>query len=339
MNDNIDLIRKIAPEILPLIEKRYDILNTIRYYQPIGRRLLAEKLGIGERNVRNEIENLKSMGLVTITENGMYIVPEVEDIIENLSHIVYDIKGLVDVQKEVKSILQAKDVFIVPGDADKNPLVLKEIGKLASKIILPYLSDIKTIAVTGGTTVKEVVDSFPKLNYKNILVVPARGGIGQEVEKQANTLASELAKKIGGSYKLLHLPDNMDEEVYKLIIKQKDIIDVLNDINRADMLLFGIGNAIEMAKRRRFDDSLISILNNVGAIGEIFGYYYNKNREIVYSTTTIGIKLETLKNIKYMIGVAGGKHKAQAILSLGDIRYQTIFVIDEGIAEEIIRYK
>lgn len=37
-----------------------------------------------------------------------------------------------------------------------------------------------------------------------------------------------------------------------------------------------------------------------------------------------------------MIGVAGGSHKAEAILSLGEIKNNTIFVIDEGIARKIM---
>lgn len=336
MNDELILLKKMLPEAIELLEKRYDILNAIKYYQPIGRRLLSEKLNIGERYVRNEVEVLKEIGLLKVTENGMYLTHEAQDIIEKISHIVYDIKGLNDVQKKVRDILGAKEVYIVPGDADKNPIVLKEIGKIASNIIINLLNDVKIVALTGGTTVKEVVDSFPRVNYKDILVVPARGGIGQEVEKQANTLAANLAIKIGGKYKLLHFPDNVDKDMYDIVIKKKEILDIINDINNAQLLVYGIGSAIEMARRRNFDEMLINKLKKVGAIGEIFGYYFDKNKNIVFSTTTIGIRYESLNNIKYLIGVAGGKHKAEAMLSLGEICKKSIFVIDEGIAYEIL---
>lgn len=338
MENQFDYIKKLVPEMLSLFEKRHGVLKSIKYYQPIGRRMLSEKLNLPERYIRNEVEILRGLGLVSITEHGMFLTQEGEDLLEKLSNIVYDIKGLEDIRLKVKDILEAKDVYIVPGDADVNPFVLKELGLLAGKVILSLLNDVKIIAVTGGQTVKEVVDNFPSCSHKNILVVPARGGIGQEVEKQANTLAAKLAKKLGGNYKLLHLPDNMDEEVYNLIIKKDEIQEIINDINNADMLIFGIGNAIEMAKRRKFTEEMINKLKEVGAVGEIFGYYFDNRREIVYCTTTIGIKLEKIKNIKYMIGVAGGAHKADAILSLNGIRAQTIFVIDEGIAKRILNY-
>ncbi|AZT90300.1 sugar-binding transcriptional regulator [Caldicellulosiruptor changbaiensis] len=339
MEDFLELLKRVTPEVIEIFERRYDILKNVKYYQPIGRRMLAERVKLSERIVRNEVDILRSLGLLTITENGTFLTNEGEDILEKLSNIVYDIKGLEALRERVKDILGAKDIIVVPGNADTNPYVLRELGIAAGKVILSLLPEVKIIAVTGGQTVKEVVDNFPRCSFKDILVVPARGGIGQEVEKQANTLAASLAKKLGGKYKLLHLPDTMDEEIYKLIVRKEEVQDVLNDINNADMLIFGIGNAIEMAKRRKFGEEMIEKLKEVGAIGEIFGYYFDKEGNIVYSTTTVGIKLEKIKNIKYMIGVAGGAHKAEAILSLNGIKHNTIFVIDEGIARRILSIK
>ncbi|WAM34890.1 sugar-binding transcriptional regulator [Caldicellulosiruptor morganii] len=339
MDDFIEILKKITPEVVEILERRYDVLKNVKYHQPIGRRMLSEKLKLSERIVRNEVDILRSLGLLKITDNGTILTNEGEELLEKLSNMVYDIKGLESLRQTVKDILGARDVFIVPGDADTNPYVLKELGNVASKVILPLLQNVRIIAVTGGQTVKEVVDNFPVCSFKDILVVPARGGIGQEVEKQANTLAANLAKKLGGRYKLLHLPDTMDEEIYNLIAKKEEVQDVLNDINNADMLIFGIGNAIEMAKRRKFSQEMINKLCQVGAIGEIFGYYFDREGNIVYSTTTVGIKLEKIKNIKYMIGVAGGAHKAEAVLSLNGIKHSSIFVIDEGIARRIVDIK
>lgn len=195
MESYFECLKKIAPEIVEIIEKRYEILKNISYYQPIGRRILAEKLNLTERIVRNEIDILRNLGLINVTESGTILTNEGEDILEKLSNIVYDIKGLEDVKARVKEILKAKDVYVVPGDADLNPYVLKEIGILASKVILTLIEDVKIIAVTGGQTVKEVVDSFPTCSFKDILVVPARGGIGQEVEKTGKYTCGKSGKK------------------------------------------------------------------------------------------------------------------------------------------------
>ena len=40
------ILRNVAPEIIEILEDRYNILNVISYMQPIGRRSLSNKLNI-----------------------------------------------------------------------------------------------------------------------------------------------------------------------------------------------------------------------------------------------------------------------------------------------------
>ena len=62
----LELQKKIVPELVEVLEKRYNVLRTIYYNQPIGRRMLASELDLGERVVRNEIDLLKSQNLIRI---------------------------------------------------------------------------------------------------------------------------------------------------------------------------------------------------------------------------------------------------------------------------------
>ncbi len=57
----------------------------------------------------------------------------------------------------------------------------------------------------------------------NVMVVPARGGMGRAVETQANTLAAEIARKIGGHHRLMHLPDHMDAAAMQEMCKLPEI--------------------------------------------------------------------------------------------------------------------
>ena len=71
MQEILKLQKKIIPELVELLEKRYNILSTIYYNQPIGRRILANKLNLGERVVRTEINFFKEQGLIEIHTPGM----------------------------------------------------------------------------------------------------------------------------------------------------------------------------------------------------------------------------------------------------------------------------
>ncbi len=64
------LLKKIVPELIEVYEKRYTILRNVYNLQPIGRRTLASRLGMGERTVRNETEFLRNAGLLEISPWG-----------------------------------------------------------------------------------------------------------------------------------------------------------------------------------------------------------------------------------------------------------------------------
>ncbi len=56
MQEILDLQRKIVPELVEVLEKRYNVLRTIFYNQPIGRRMLASELNLGERIIRKKMK-------------------------------------------------------------------------------------------------------------------------------------------------------------------------------------------------------------------------------------------------------------------------------------------
>lgn len=337
LEDILKIQQKIVPELVELLEKRYGILRTIYYNQPIGRRVLANNLGIGERIVRSEINFLKNQNFIEINTPGMTITKEGEEIIDKLKDFIHELKGLSEIEKFIKENLKLKKVVVVPGNLDEDRTIINEIGRAAANYLKGIIQDNSIIAITGGSTIKEVIDNVPKIsNLKNVLVVPARGGMGINVETQANTLAAKLASKMDGRYKLLHVPDNLSDKAMSTIMKEKDISDILETVYNADILIYGIGRADKMAKRRNLLQDGLDKIQEFGAVGEAFGYYFNKEGDIVYSTPSIGIKNEEIEKIETLIAVAGGKNKAEAIISTQKNSCNSILITDEGAAREVM---
>ena len=336
MQEILELQRKIVPELVEVLEKRYNVLRTIFYNQPIGRRMLASELNLGERVVRNEIDLLKSQNLIEINTPGMTVTKDGQHILEGLKEFIHQIKGLNDIEKSIKSFLGLKDVVIVPGNVEENPATFKELGKAAANYIKNIIKDNDIIAITGGSTIKEVVEEFPKVNnFSNVLVIPARGGMGRKVESQANYLAASLANKVNGTYKLLHIPENISTEVIEGLLKEKQIKEVIENIHNADILIYGIGNAIHMAKKRGLSEGYISKLEGLGAIGEAFGCYFNKESQVVLENTPIGININDAKKINTHIAVAAGKNKVEAIIATEMNNSNAVLVTDEAAARKI----
>ena len=341
MQDILKLQQKVVPEMVDLLEKRYKILRTIYYNQPIGRRVLSNLLDMGERIIRTEISFLKSRNLIEINTPGMTITEEGGEIINKLKDFIHEVKGLSELENYIREKLNLKEVIVVPGDMDEDKTIISELGKVAAQYISGIIKDNYTIALTGGSTIKEVVDNLPKItNLKNILVVPARGGMGGNVETQANTLAANFANKIRGSYKLLHVPDNLSSSVIKSLLNEKDIKEIKDNIDNSNTLIFGIGRAEEMGKRRGLTLEQLNKLEKIGAVGEAFGYYFNGVGEIVYLTPTIGINMENIKKINTAVAIAGGQSKAEAIVSIevnnNKNNKNNVLITDEGAARRIL---
>ena len=186
LQEILKLQKKIVPELIEVLEKRYNILRTIFLNQPIGRRVLANELLLSERVVRTEVSFLKGQGLIQINTAGMNVTSAGEEIVDKLSEFIHEVRGLSEIEKGIKTALNLKDVIVVPGDINVNQSVLKDIGKAASNYLRKIIKANSIIALTGGTSVKEVVEAFGSIrNVPNVLVVPARGGLGRNVETQA----------------------------------------------------------------------------------------------------------------------------------------------------------
>lgn len=339
MNNILSLQQRIIPEMIELLKKRYKILKSIYYNQPIGRRALSQELNMGERIVRTEVSFLKEQGLVDINSIGMMITEDGENILEKLEEMIHEISGLSNIEETLQKYLGIYKVKVIPGDIENDNTVLKEMGRIAANYIKSLIEDNYIIAVTGGSSVAQVVDNFPKINKNNLLVIPARGGIGRIVETQASTLASKLALRIGAGYKLLHVPDNLSRDALETMLNEPDIKDTVEKISKSNILIFGIGRADEMAKRRGLSDDEINELLQKGAVAEAFGCYFNKSGDIIYKTPTMTLDFEDVKNIEHIVAIAGGKSKAQAVEAVKTRNPNMVLVTDEGCALELLKLK
>ena len=52
MESDFSLIKALVPDVLKILRRRYLILEQIGLDAPVGRRTVAQKLGLSERNVK-----------------------------------------------------------------------------------------------------------------------------------------------------------------------------------------------------------------------------------------------------------------------------------------------
>jgi central glycolytic genes regulator len=333
MDKLLSLQPKIVPELVPILLSRYQILRTIRLLQPIGRRALADYLHFQERKIRKEVDLFKDQGLIAVNIAGMQVTPTGEVLLGELEEYVRELQGLHNIEERLQALFGVGQVIVISGDADANPSVKKDMARVTAEYLRRHLEDGAILAVTGGTTLAEVAAALSVPGgKKEITVLPARGGLGEEVEIQANTVAANIAKGLGASYRLLHVPDDLQAETVQSIINEPKIKEIIELLHQAGMVLHGIGSAAEMARRRGMSDAQIDQLMQQGAVGEAFGYYFDSNGAVIHSTSSVGLQLSDLGSIREVIAVVGGRSKAPAVKAVLSHSTRNGLIIDEGAA-------
>lgn len=338
MHSFFEIQKKLLPDFLPTLKRRSDILHYIGFMEPVGRRSLSSSLGLTERVLRGEVTFLKEQKLIAVTSVGMSLTHEGREILSELGTIIREISGIQVLEKRLQKHLGASKVIVVSGDVDESPWVKSELGKACAKCMKTILSGENIIAVTGGSTMAAVAEMLTPEPNKQMLFVPARGGIGEDIQNQANVICAKMAENTHQKHRMLYVPDQVSHESYETISREPLIHEVLHLIKSASIVLHGIGDAITMAERRKTNGTDLDRLKREHAASEAFGYYFNEDGQIVHKVQTVGLQLDDLKKVEGVIAVAGGTSKAKAIQAyMKQAPSQTILITDEGVARQLLQ--
>ncbi|MCO7125054.1 hypothetical protein NIE88_04605 [Sporolactobacillus shoreicorticis] len=339
MEHLLDLQKRLIPDVLDIMSSRYRILQSLHFLQPIGRRSLSSHLGMTERVLRGEVTFLSQQGLIQMASSGMYLTENGEAIVKALGTVMKNISGLKNMEKQLEEVLGVSKVVIVSGDSDQYATVKNEMGLACVKEIERALGAVNIIAVTGGSTLAAAAEMMHPLRkaHQDLLFVSARGGLGEKVENQANTICAKMAEKAEGRYHLLHVPDQLSDESYHSLMEEPSIHRVLQHVRRATIIVHGIGDAKTMAIRRHSGEEILKRVDTEHAVAEAFGYFFDQTGRVIHKVQTIGLQWEDLFGAHAVIAVAGGKSKAEAIQAYFKKGPDSVLITDEGAAQEILK--
>lgn len=334
------ILQKVLPEAFETMLRRYHILDVINREEPIGRRLLSERVHLTERIIRKEVDALKINRLITSSSAGMSLTIDGHDTLDELSELLESYTQFYEMEKELAKRLDIQACVIIPGNLDEDSTVLPKMADQTVEIMNRLLGDKKQIiSVMGGTTLNEVANYMDSDLGKNreLLFVPARGGLGDDPMIEANVIAQRMAQQTGGQFHGLYAPEYVHEQIYQELLKEPEIKNTLQLVESASLILYSIGNPIEMAKRRGLNESTLQLLIDKKAVAEAFGEFIDKDGNIVYKLSNIGLQSSSLKKIEHIVTVAGGSKKANAIKSyLKTAPSHTWLITDEAAANKIL---
>lgn len=304
------------PDVYHELMKRYKLLSMIGQYQPIGRRTLSKKLAMSETILRKEIEVLKAQKLIAIHQNGMSLTAKGEETISELTLLIREKESLEVSEKELADVLGIEKCIIVPGNVDTDFSAFELLGKKASHLVEHSIAEgAHTVAVSGGSTLKMVASQMEETPQvaDDLLFVSARGGMNDEPSLEANIIAQTMAEKTHGKSRSLYAPNYVQPQLYASLVNIPEIYQTLQLVEKASIVLYSIGEPIQMAKRRRLPQEVIDYLIEKKVVAEAFGEFINEKGEVIYKLSNVGLQFEALASVPHVIIVSGGIKKAQAI--------------------------
>ncbi|MBP3657205.1 MAG: hypothetical protein J6K32_10985 [Clostridia bacterium] len=325
----------IAPDLMEQVELRALLMERIAALAPIGRRALAARLGLTEREVRSAADALRDAGCIIQTAAGMEPTAQGRMLVETARTVSSGRRALQHMERALARKLNVERVCVVRGSAEQDESVLVEAARAAARQIRFLLQGAQVMAVSGGRTIALTAEAIEPAAPMDVTVVPARGGMSGDVRTQANTLAEVFAARLGGSFRLLHLPDGLSRGAADGLAHLPQVREALELLENADVLLYGVGRAQVSAMRRGMSAAEREALAASGAVAEALGFYFDAQGRVVGGHSLL-LREEQLGRTARAAAVAAGADKAEAIAAVCAHHPHKLLVTDESAAQRLM---
>lgn len=295
------------------------------YVEEKNQEEIAKQLGISRPTVSRMLSYAKRSGIVSIRlDVPNEVFPELED--------------------KLEKIFSLKEVMIV-SSTDNPSLLRQNLGRGGADLLKRKVRGIDSLGISWGSTLFEVVNNFTRdTSNPKIKVVQLVGGMNPlNSSLYADELAKILAIKLDGDAYILRAPMIVDSPTIRnAMLKDSHIKSVLSLARKADLALVGIGamdsNSI-LLRSGCISEKELEDIRSKGGVGDILGRFYDIDGNLIHSSIEdriIGIGIDELKEIDYVVGIAGGKNKVKAILGALRMGILDSLVTDEETAKEIL---
>ena len=311
------------------IETRQDLISRVLnlyYVNELTQAQVGQRLGLSTAKVNRLLQQARQQGMVEIT-------------------IRTPLQHLFDLENRLKAIFGIQEAMVIPRVAEDVSTYVHTLGRAGASYLLDHLRDGDIIGIGGGTGVHAVVQALEPSRAYDVKVAPVLGGVQGRATTDVNYLVAQLAERLGGQAYRLHAPAFVETREHRDILQSVGPIKEILDITRkANIALLGVGT-VEPDASRFVEFTALSaedmrrIADSCGGVGEIGAYVYDvEGRPCAseYAERVVGLSLEELKRIPFVIGVAATAAKALPLYGALRGGYLNTLITDEAAARAVL---
>ena len=277
---------------------------------------IAEVMGVSRAKVIRLLEEARAQGIVQFSfrKNDSQRV--------SAEQLLIDRFGL-------------KDAFVVPTPLDSSA-INQSIAQGAAHYVSDHLREDGYLNMGYGDTVSRMLGFLAKNREESLNVVSLTGGVSYYLPSVGTTAYS------------MHLfltPSPLvvsSRQVRDALLDEKSLQDVSTMTEYADMSVVGIGAAVEGATVLRngiLNEGELTVLKMQGAVGDVLNHFMDKDGNLIQTEIedrVISTDLDKLRQLKNVVGVAGGKDKVTAIKAVLNGGYLNVLITDSDTAAELL---
>jgi len=277
---------------------------------------IAEVMGVSRAKVIRLLEEARAQGIVQFSfrKNDSQRV--------SAEQLLIDRFGL-------------KDAFVVPTPLDSSA-INQSIAQGAAHYVSDHLREDGYLNIGYGDTVSRMLGVLAKNREESLNVVSLTGGVSYYLPTVGTTAYS------------MHLfltPSPLvvsSRQVRDALLDEKSLQDVSTMTEYADMSVVGIGAAVEGATVLRngiLNEGELTVLKMQGAVGDVLNHFMDKDGNLIQTEIedrVISTDLDKLRQLKNVVGVAGGKDKVMAIKAVLNGGYLNVLITDSDTAAELL---
>ena len=303
-------------------QKKFGVRASWYYYKTgMIQGNIAKRLGINRLRVINILNEARKNGTIAI-------------------HVKGRDEKLMDLEQKLKEKWSLRDVFITP---NVPPLQIKNDLSLAGAQYLEMTTlEGSIIALGWGDTVSGITRNLGKLIPVSTSFVTLCGGVMHYLSQ--STTESVGTPLSGFRYPFFVIPAPLIVSSNKLrdqMINEPEVKQIMEVAKSADISMVGIGSLMPTSEFIHFGYSTkkeMDFLKESGAVGEMHGEYFNAEGlpiELEHNHRLITTRIETLRHMKHVVGIAGGKDKINAIAAALRGRIIHSLITDEMTAQSL----
>jgi len=298
------------------------------YGQGLRQAEITERLNVHQSTVSRLLKRAEKEGIVRITfstPSGLH--PELED--------------------ELESVFGLKEAIVVDA-IDSEDQIARDLGAAAAFYLETTLkpSDVVGISSWSASLLAMVEAMHPNPRAAGARVVQILGGIGNPgAEVHATHLTRRLANLVSGTATLLPAPGAVGSaDARRVMLKDRYVQEATALFKSVTLALVGIG-AIEPSKLLASSGNVFSphelkSLSAHGAVGDICLRFFDAAGAPVQTPLNdrvISIELAQLKQVRRVVGIAGGKRKTAAIRGALAGGWINMLITDRSTAERLLQ--